>query len=103
MGKPRPAPAGGSATPAELLAQAEAALVGLSPKERAAAEEELDELRQAARAQAEAERQQLLAFQEAANHAASHGDLDALAELAKAADDAAAADATSAEKNEGGE
>jgi len=95
MGKPRPAPAGGSTTPAELLAQAEAALADadLTPEERAAAEEDLDELRQAARAAAEAERMDALAVQEIANHAAVHG----------LPQDQEPAAAPSAEKPEGGE
>lgn len=93
MGKPKPAGAGGSTTPAELLAQAEAALAGLSPEDRAVAEEELDELRQAARADAEAERMQTLAAQEIANHAEVHA----------VADDAPAEQSPAAEHSEGGE
>lgn len=86
MGKPRPAHAGGSTAPAERLAQAEADLAGLSPEKRAAAELELDELRQTARAQAEAERMKALALQEAANSAIVHGDEEAFVELLRAAD-----------------
>lgn len=92
MGKPRPAHAGGSTTPAERLAEAEAALVGLTPDKRAAAELELDELRQAARVQAEQERQAALAEQEIVNHADSH----AVVEDAEAP-------AAPAERAEGGE
>lgn len=103
MGKPRPAHAGGSATPAELLAQAEAALADMKPEERAAAELELDELRQAARAEAEVKRRKALALQEAANSAVVHGDGKALAELAEAADQADAAAAAGPEHTEGGE
>jgi hypothetical protein len=94
MGKPRPARAGGSTTPAELLAEAEAALADMTPEERAAAEDQLDELRQAARAEAEAERHEALAAQEIANAAAIHGpsqDVDQAAPVAQA------------ERSEGGE
>lgn len=86
MGKPRPAPAGGSTTPAERLAQAEAALVGLTPEDRANAEQELDELRRESRAKAEADRMRALALQEAANSAIVHGDKEAFVELLRAAD-----------------
>ena len=78
MGKQSPAAAGGTTAPAELLAQAEAALADITdPAELQAAEEELDALRNAAKAQAEAERQEALAAQEADNHRRAAHDFEA--------------------------
>lgn len=78
MGKQRPAAAGGTTTPAELLAQAEQALAGITdPQERADAEEQLDELRNAVRAEAEAERHAALAEQEQANYRRAGHDFEA--------------------------
>lgn len=77
MAKARPAQAGGTSTPAELLAQAEAALAGLEPEDRAAAEEELDELRRLVQAEREAERHVALAEQEMANHVLAAHDFEA--------------------------
>jgi len=88
MSKPKPAAAGHttmSAAAQLVQAETEIAQLDLTPEERAEAEAHLDELRNAARIEAEEARHAQLAEQELSNSARAHGEPIAEPETAPAA------------------